>query len=86
MASSQIFVDTNILVYAHDRDAAGKHQAAKDRVASLWRLPVAPAISVQVLQELYVNLFRKGGDPLLAPGYCTKNVLYLNRANSTCSN
>lgn len=60
MANSQIFVDTNILVYAHDRDAAGKHQAAKDRVTSLWRLPVAPAISVQVLQELYVNLFRKG--------------------------
>ena len=60
MVSSQIFVDTNILVYAHDRDAVGKHQAAKDRVASLWRLPVAPAISVQVLQELYVNLVRKG--------------------------
>jgi predicted nucleic acid-binding protein len=59
MASNQIFVDTNILVYAHDRDAADKHQAAKEKVAQLWRLPVAPAISVQVLQELYVNLIRK---------------------------
>ena len=59
MASKQIFVDTNILVYAHDRDAADKHQAAKEKVAQLWRLPVAPAISVQVLQELYVNLIRK---------------------------
>ena len=59
MASNQIFVDTNILVYAHDRDAADKHQAAKEKVAQLWLLPVAPAISVQVLQELYVNLIRK---------------------------
>ena len=59
MASSQIFVDTNILVYAHDRDATDKHLAARDRVAELWRLPVAPAISVQVLQELFVNLVRK---------------------------
>lgn len=60
MATSQIFVDTNILVYAHDRDAADKQQAARKRVSELWRLPIAPAISVQVLQELYVNLVRKG--------------------------
>lgn len=59
MASEQIFVDTNILVYAHDRDAEHKHHRAKERVACLWRLPVAPAISVQVLQELYVNLVKK---------------------------
>ena len=64
MASSQIFVDTNILVYAHDRDAADKHQVAKDRVAELWLLPISPAISVQVLQELYVNLRRKASSPL----------------------
>jgi predicted nucleic acid-binding protein len=60
MATSHIFVDTNILVYAHDRDAADKHRAAREKVAELWRLPIAPAISVQVLQELYVNLVRKG--------------------------
>ena len=59
MANEQIFVDTNILVYAHDRDAEDKHQRAKERVAYLWHLPVAPAISVQVLQELYVNLVKK---------------------------
>ena len=59
MASKQIFVDTNILVYAHDRDAEDKHHRANERVAYLWHLPVAPAISVQVLQELYVNLVRK---------------------------
>ncbi len=59
MLNKQIFVDTNILVYAHDRDAADKHHTAKERVAYLWNRPMAPAISVQVLQELYVNLVRK---------------------------
>ena len=59
MQNRQIFVDTNILVYAHDRDAADRHRTAKDRVADLWNRPMAPAISVQVLQELYVNLIRK---------------------------
>jgi len=59
MANERIFVDTNILVYAHDRDAADKHRMAKEKVAYLWHLPMAPAISVQVMQELYVNLVRK---------------------------
>ena len=59
MLNKQIFVDTNILVYAHDRDAADKHRIAKDKVAYLWNRPMAPAISVQVLQELYVNLIKK---------------------------
>ena len=60
MLNKQIFVDTNLLVYAYDRDAADRHEKAKDLVAGLWNRPLTPAISVQVLQELYVNLIRKG--------------------------
>ena len=59
MQNRQIFVDTNLLVYAHDRDAAEKHEKAKVLVAELWNRPLMPAVSVQVLQELYVNLIRK---------------------------
>jgi len=59
MLNKQVFVDTNILVYAHDRDAEDRHKRAKDLVADLWNRPLLPAISVQVLQELYVNLIRK---------------------------
>lgn len=59
MQNRQIFVDTNLLVYAHDRDAAEKHEKAKSLIAELWNRPLMPAISVQVLQELYVNLIRK---------------------------
>lgn len=57
---AECFVDTNILVYAHDCQAGGKHRAAKDLVANFWKDDRWPSISVQVLQEFYVNLQRKG--------------------------
>jgi predicted nucleic acid-binding protein len=58
--SAKFFVDTNILVYAHDRDAGKKHHDAKNLVKMFWEQPTWPAVSVQVLQELFVNLHRKG--------------------------
>jgi len=60
MSAEHIFVDTNILVYAHDHQAGEKYRIARDRVAWLWSRPLPPAISIQVLQEFYVNLIRKG--------------------------
>jgi len=59
MSVDQIFVDTNILVYAHDVDAGHKHRTARDKISSLWQRDLLPSISVQVLQEFYVNLIRK---------------------------
>jgi predicted nucleic acid-binding protein len=60
MRDEQVFVDTNILVYAYDRDAGLKHLKAKETIRNLWARSIPPAISVQVLQEFYVNLTRKG--------------------------
>ncbi len=57
---ADIFVDTNILVYAHDRDAGAKHEQACARLRELWRADEAPWLSVQVLQEFFVNLCRLG--------------------------
>jgi len=57
------FVDTNILVYAEDRDAGSKHAIARDLVAGLWRSGQG-AVSIQVLQELYVTVTRKVPRPL----------------------
>jgi len=59
MSDNQVFVDTNILVYAHDKDAGSKHRRAKEKLEYLWNRPILPCISIQVLQELYVNLIRK---------------------------
>ena len=55
----QIFVDTNILVYAHDLDAGKKHRIARDRISGLWRRDLLLSIGVHVLQEFYVNLIEK---------------------------
>lgn len=59
MKGKAVFLDTNILVYAHDRAAGRKRVTARRRVRELWELDRPPSISVQVLQELYVNLIRK---------------------------
>jgi len=34
--SAKAFVDTNIMVYAHDLDAGAKNSIAKELVADLW--------------------------------------------------
>ena len=57
------FVDANILVYAEDRDAGSKHVIARDLVADLWRSGDG-VLSVQVLQEFFVNVTRKVPRPL----------------------
>jgi predicted nucleic acid-binding protein len=59
MRDNPVFVDTNILVYAHDKDAGEKYLIAKSKLESLWNRPILPSISIQVLQEFYVNLIRK---------------------------
>ena len=62
----EVFVDTNILVYAHDLEAGPRHRKAKELVAEGWRHSPPPWVSVQVLQELLVNLRRKGLGPKAA--------------------
>jgi predicted nucleic acid-binding protein len=57
------FVDTNILVYAHDRSAGIKHLRAKRLLEQLWESGQG-VLSTQVLQELCFNLRRKAGNPL----------------------
>lgn len=57
------FVDTNVLVYAEDRDAKGKHESARDLVVRLWEHRDG-VVSVQVLQEFYVTVTRKMKKPL----------------------
>lgn len=61
--SDRYFVDTNILMYAHDTSAGAKHERAKTLIEELWRHR-SGVVSTQVLQELSVNLRRKSGRPL----------------------
>jgi predicted nucleic acid-binding protein len=57
------FVDTNILIYAHDRSAGLKYERARDLVERLW-ISGQGVLSTQVLQELCINLRRKIARPL----------------------
>jgi predicted nucleic acid-binding protein len=61
--SDRTFVDTNILIYAHDVDAKAKHEAAKKVLHELWSERTG-VLSMQVLQEFYVNVTRKIPHPL----------------------
>jgi len=59
------FIDTNILIYAHDRSAGAKHVVARDLVRTLWD-DGGGCLSIQVLQEFYVNITRKVPHPMTA--------------------
>ncbi|MBV9438530.1 MAG: PIN domain-containing protein [Candidatus Eremiobacteraeota bacterium] len=61
--SDKAFVDTNILVYAHDVSAGHKHERARAVVEGLWATR-SGVLSTQVLQELCVNLRRTASHPL----------------------
>jgi predicted nucleic acid-binding protein len=58
------FVDTNILIYAHDLSAGQKHTRARELLQSLWQSEEG-CLSIQVLQEFYVNVTRKVAKPLV---------------------
>ncbi|HTE85622.1 MAG TPA: PIN domain-containing protein [Dehalococcoidia bacterium] len=57
------FCDTNVLVYAHDMSAGDKRETAVELLSRLWQAR-AGAISVQVLQELFVTLTRRVLPPI----------------------
>jgi len=61
--NGRTFVDTNVLIYAHDVDSKAKHGIAKNILRELWSERTG-VLSMQVLQEFYVNVTRKIRSPL----------------------
>ncbi len=61
--NDKCFVDTNILLYAHDHTAGAKHARAKALVKELW-LSQRGVLSRQVLQEFCANVRKKTSAPL----------------------
>jgi len=61
--SGKCFVDTNILLYAHDIPQGVKHERARELVNSLWESGDG-VLSTQVLQELCVTVRRRAARPL----------------------
>jgi len=65
------FIDTNVLLYAYDTSAGQRHVRAAELVLRLARTRQA-AISVQVMQEFYVNATAKIARPLTPDAALTR--------------
>ena len=64
MADDRVtFVDTNVLVYAHDRSETRKQPIAQAMLDVLWRTR-SGVLSTQVLQEFYVVTTRSFDPPM----------------------
>ncbi len=61
--SARAFIDTNILVYAHDSGAGTRNRVAKALVERMWQ-EHSGVLSTQVIQEFYVNVRRKACNPI----------------------
>ena len=62
-AGRRMFVDTNVLVYAHDTSEPLKQPIARALLEELWRQGTG-VLSTQVLQEFYVVATRKYDPPM----------------------
>ena len=63
--SDKCFVDSNVLVYAHDNSAGWKQKVAQALLEQLWASDTG-VLSTQVLQEFCVTVRRKSARPLSA--------------------
>ena len=71
------FVDTNVLIYAHDPSAGDKHLRASALIEELWAARTG-CLSTHVLQEFYVNVTRKVARPL-SPGVAAEIIAALGQ-------
>jgi len=63
MPEDRVFIDTNILIYAHDISSGIKHQRAQQIIMDLWKSGLG-LLSIQVLQEFFVSVTGKIPAPL----------------------
>ncbi len=63
VAGQLTFIDTNVLVYAHDRSETRKQPVAQALLEELWANRTG-ALSTQILQEFYVVATRNLNPPM----------------------
>lgn len=63
MRGGKIFLDTNVLVYAHDASSGRKYDVALKTVLELWESGRG-LLSTQVLQEFFYSVTRKIPKPM----------------------
>jgi len=85
--TEKVFLDSDILVAAHDRDAGEKRAIAEQVIRQLWRDQTG-VLSMLVLQEFYVALVGTEGSPVprraareLVDAYSTWTIVPLGPAD-----
>ena len=73
--TDRLFVDTNILIYAHDLDAGAKNRLASSLLMDIWETGTG-ILSIQVLQEFYHVATQKIELPL-PPGEALEYLHYM---------
>jgi predicted nucleic acid-binding protein len=68
MSGNRQFVDTNILIYAHDVTAGDKHSRARALVEELWDTRQG-CLSVQVLQGVLCHHDPEDPQATRSPGH-----------------
>lgn len=63
MKGANVFVDTNIIVYAYDASAGEKHRKALAIMENIWDAGHG-IVSSQVLEEFFVSVTRKIARPM----------------------
>ena len=63
--NAEVFLDTNIVVYSFDSGDRFRHERAKSRLNELYSRHACVAVSVQVLQEFFNVMMRKGASPAI---------------------
>ena len=63
MSEAKVFLDSNVLVYAHDVSAGAKNETAREIIGDLWSRKNG-ALSTQVVQEFFVTVTRKLPQPM----------------------
>jgi predicted nucleic acid-binding protein len=63
MKGDKVFLDTNLLLYAYDSGSPAKHAVAVRILEELWKSG-SGILSIQVLQEFFINVTKKIPKPL----------------------
>src|SRR5262245_60809374 len=89
--TERAFVDASVLLAAHDQDAAERRSIAEHVLRQLWRTKTG-LLSVQVLQEFYVEFTRRLDSPAgrrrardLVEAYSVWPVAQLNAADAVAA-
>lgn len=71
--NDRVFLDTNVLIYAHEPGTGIKHERARTLIENLWKTGDG-VLSTQVMQELCVNLRHRTAKPWTVEE--TRNLIF----------